>query len=299
MTVYRIHIRPKGGLGDPKFSFSYCLKEKVLGLGWQTDSQISGVSWEEYEEEAIKIHGSSDLSRVRYLKNNVKKQDLIWTRDTEGNYYLAKVISDWEYYTNTEASDADITNIVRCNILKVTSVDDVPGKIVACFRPQKAIQPIKDQTASNYSKYLWNILSQSNEYQLSPGNLKNVYSLLSSEETEDVIFIYLQTEGWIVVPHSRKADTMNYEFYLINKKTSEKAIVQVKTGDDPLFPNQWINKKEKVFLFQSNGVYHGRSKDNVICIAPAEIEKFMCNNQNLLPSHIVNWLKVADTENKI
>ena len=35
MSVFRLHIRPKGGLGNVRDSFAYCLREGVLGLGWQ------------------------------------------------------------------------------------------------------------------------------------------------------------------------------------------------------------------------------------------------------------------------
>jgi len=95
MTVYRIHIRPKGGLANPEVSFAYCLKEGVLGLGWQTEIQNNDASWEEYEAEAIRIYGNDALSRVRYLKNNIKKNDLVWTRDTEGNYYFREPWEPW------------------------------------------------------------------------------------------------------------------------------------------------------------------------------------------------------------
>ena len=159
MAVYRIHIRPKGGLANPTISFNYCLKECVLGLGWQTKTQNNNASWEEYEAEATEIYGRGELSRVRYLKENVKDNDLIWTRDTEGNYYLCKTVSEWEYFSNPDAQDADIVNIVRCNLTRVPSVDDVPGKVVASFRPSRTIQAIRDKTASNYSKYLWNKLN--------------------------------------------------------------------------------------------------------------------------------------------
>lgn len=298
MTVYRIHIRPGGGLADPSLSFAYCLKENVLGLGWQTNTQNNSASWDEYEKEASEIHGRSDLSRVRYLKNNLRKDDLIWTRDTKGNYYLAKVDSGWEYYANKEAQDADIVNVVRCSILKVPSVDDVPGKVVASFRPSRTIQAIRDETASNYSEYLWNKLSNAEFYALSKDKFNNVFSFLGSEETEDVIFVYLQEQGWIVIPNSRKADTMSYEFYLVNRKTKEKSIVQVKTGHTALTPKDWENWKEKVFLFQANGNYNGNSSGNVVCIDPKDIESFMYSNKDLLPSNIVHWVNVAENEKK-
>lgn len=299
MTVYRIHIRPGGGLADPKVSFSYCLQEGVLGLGWQTETQNNNASWEEYETEAAEIYGNSELSRVRYLKNNLQKNDLIWTRDIEGNYYLGKVESGWEYFSNREAQDADIVNIVRCNLKKVPSVDDVPGKVVASFRPSRTVQAIRDETASDYSKYLWNKLSDKEYYDLPKENFKNVFSLLGSKETEDVIFIYLQMQGWLVIPNSRKGDTMSYEFYLVDKETKEKAIVQVKTGHTPLTPSEWANWKEKVFLFQASGNYNGSPVDNVVCIEPKDIEMFMYSNKSLLPSNIGHWLNVAQNEKEI
>jgi len=249
MTVFRIHTRPKGGLGNAKVSFSYCVNANVLGLGWQTESQNNDVTWDEYKKEAIEIYGEKELSRVKYLKNNVRKDDLIWTRDSKGNYYLGKVDSGWEYFSNEDAQNADIVNIVRCNLKQIPSIDDVPGKVIACFRPARTIQAIRDETTSDYTQYLWNKISDTEHFTIQKDKFKNVFSFLDSEETEDIIFIFLQEQGWVVIPNSRKADTMNYEFYLINRKSKEKAIVQVKTGHTSLTPKTWEEKKKRCFYF--------------------------------------------------
>jgi hypothetical protein len=296
MNVFRIHIRPTGGLKDSKLPFDYCLKEGVLGLGWQTESQTNSASWESYEAEASEQYGTKGISRVRYLKNNVKQNDLIWTRDTEGHYFLGKVNSEWEYFTNPEAQAADIVNIVRCTLKNVQSVDDVPGKVVACFRPSRTIQAIRDETATDYSKYLWNKLIERDDFRISKERYADVFSFLGSEDTEDVIFVYLQMQGWVVIPHSRKSDTMRYEYYLINKDSKERAIVQVKTGRTPLTVSDWDKYNEKVFLFQSNVNYNGMSQGNVVCIAPRDIKSFMFGNRELLPSSICHWLDVASSE---
>jgi hypothetical protein len=295
MTVFRIHIRPKGGLANSKNSFSYCLKESVLGMGWQANTQNNNFTLSEYLSEARKNYKNKSLSSVKYLEKNVKIDDLIWTRDTNGAYYLGKVKSKWEYYSNNEAQDADIVNIVRCDLIKIPSVDCVPGKVVASFRAPRTIQAIRDKTTSSYSKYLWNKISLSSFYSLPKENFKNVFSFLSAEETEDVIFIYLQLKGWVVIPNSRKTDTMKYEFYLINKTTKEKSIVQVKTGHTKLIPKEWENWKEKVFLFQANDNYVGVSLNkNVTSIKSKDIRLFMYSNKELLPSNIVHWLDVAN-----
>lgn len=293
MSVYRIHIRPRGGKANPEASFKYCLRKQVLGLGWQTESQISGVSWEDYEQDAEKIYGSGELSRVRYLKNKIKPSDLIWTRDTKGCYYLAKVLSGWEYYTNKEAQDADIANIVRCKIIKVSSVDDVPGKVIACFRPSRTIQGINDLIVEQYSFYLWNRLSGILDYKVDTKEFKNIFTFLDSEQTEDVIFIYLQTKGWIVVPNSRKADTMRYEFYLIRKKDHRRAIVQVKTGRTNLNVVDWVGTKEHVILFQANGYYQNTNAKKIECLDPRTIEEFVYKNLKLMPENISHWIKTC------
>lgn len=288
MTVFRLHIRPGGGLANPVVSFAYCLREQVLGLGWQTYSDRVITTWEEYEEEAEKEH--DDLSRVRFLNQYVQKDDLIWTRCPVGGYYLAKVLSCWEYYTNAQAQEADIVNVVRCKILKVPQVDAVPGKVVACFRPTRAIQRIQDDSMNLYSQFLWNLLSGSQDY--TPPNLVglSVFSFLGSEATEDVIFIYLQTQGWLVVPNSRKGDTMAYEFFLIHGITRQRAVVQVKTGHSSLDAEEWKGQAERVFLFQADGHYGFGSASGVECIVPEAIESFMVQNSDLLPLSTLYWM---------
>src|SRR5947207_1117571 len=109
MRVFRLHIRPQGGLADHARSFAYCLREGVLGVGWQVNVPLGKVlTWEEYQTLAVKEHGSAaELSRVLYLHDRVQTGDLIWTRDTRGKYYLARVESPWEYFDTQEARHAD------------------------------------------------------------------------------------------------------------------------------------------------------------------------------------------------
>jgi hypothetical protein len=291
MTVFRLHVRPGGGLASSAISFAYCLEEQVLGLGWPTYTDVVISTWEEYETEASKEH--DDLSRVRYLKNYVKKDDLIWTRCPEGHYHLAKVASEWEYVTSERAKNADIVNVVRCEILKVPAIDAVPGKVVACFRPTRAIQEIADEQMQQYSRHLWNTLSGTCCYLPDEEVGGSVFPFLGADETEDVIFIYLQTKGWLVVPNSRKADTMSFEFFLIHRETRERAVVQIKTGNTSLNTDEWKDRAERVFLFQSNGLYFGESHPSVECIPPAKIEAFMVGNCDLLPSSTLHWMNHA------
>jgi hypothetical protein len=300
LRVYRLHIRPGAGQN----SFEYCLKQQVLGVGWQVSVKPKEkLTWEQYEKAASKAsYGPKEISRVRYLHDNVKPKDLIWTRDKKGQYYLAQVLGPrgrsqedlaWEYLDSSEGREADIVNVVRCRILAVPHVDDVTGKIVACFRPSRTIQSISDETTVLYSQLLWNQLTETEDYKLPHIERWDIFSLLDAETTEDLIFIYLQCKGWIVLPNSRKADTMAYEFIAIHKKTRERAIVQVKSGHTHLATDGWGDYKEKVFLFQSHGHYTGDPTANVTQIAPKAIERFMTSQIESLPNAIRRWVEFA------
>ena len=292
MYVFRLHTRPRGGSASMKDTFQYCLDNKIMGVGWQLNSKKTSATWEEYLSEAESIHG--ELKVCKYIKKWVSPDDLVWTRDTDGNYYLAKVQSGWEYFVTPESieKDIDISNIFRVDFLPVR-IDAVPGKIVACFRPARTFQEIASPAAIEYTKYLWNSISGTNEYAANLSIASDIFEILDDEETEDLVFMYLQSKGWYIVPNSRKKDTMKYEFLAINPQTGERAITQVKTGTTSLNQENYAAQKEKVFLFQSQERYLGSSQLNVSCLHRKELSDFMEHSQNWLPETIQRKMNIC------
>lgn len=274
MHVFRIHIRPQGGTADMRTTFDYCLRNGFLGVGWRTNSQRNTKNWDEYFNEASQIHGN--LQVCKYIQKWVSEGDLVWTRDTEGQYYLARIISGWEYWTSPEAKemDIDVANIFRC-VLQRVEIDAVPGKIVACFRATRSIQEVADNKAREYSKYLWNKISNEQTYQIDKSAFSDIFMMLDDEETEDLLFLYLQSLGWYVLPNSRKGDTMNYEFLIVNPLNGEKGLTQVKTGEVVINRDQYAHNQQKIFLFQSNELYSGNNAKNVVCVSREELLRFM------------------------
>lgn len=263
-------------------TFDYCLRNGFLGVGWRTNSQCNTKNWDEYFNEASKIH--KDLSICKYIKKEVSEGDLVWTRDAEGQYYLARITSGWEYWTSPKAKelDIDIANIFRCVLQKV-DIDAVPGKIVACFRAKKSIQKVADNKAREYSKHLWNRLLNEQVYQIDKSAFSDIFMMLDDEETEDLIFLYLQSQGWYVLPNSRKRDTMSFEYLAVNPLNGEKALAQVKTGEVALNRDNYVRYPHKVFLFQSNERYTGDGGGNVLCVSREEVLKFMYKSLTWLP----------------
>lgn len=293
--VFRIHIRPKGGLADPTRSFAYCLDQGVLGVGWQVKVPSEGpVNWEMYEDLAIEEYGDAVISRVRYLHDHLRVGDLLWTRDTRGRYYIAQVQSPWEYLDSEEGRNADIVNVVCCQIFPVGQADDVPGGIVARFRPSRVIQSVKSNVLSAYSQRLWNELSGSDDYDPPQNGRRGIFSYLDADSTEDVVFIYLQMQRWVIIPNSRKADTMAYEFYAVHRDTGERAVVQVKTGNTPLNIGDWSDFNERVFLFQTNGLYKGDPTPNTELLSARKIEEFLLANRRIMPASVRRWVEYLE-----
>lgn len=292
MHVFRIHIRPQGGTASVKETFEYCLKNNILGVGWQVNSTRSPVSWDAFIKEAKQIHNNVQV--LKYIKRWVSRGDLVWTRDHNGTYYLARVKSEWEYWMGPEAinKDIDIANIFRVEHISV-SLDDVPGKVVVCFRPARTIQEIKSRAAIEYTKYLWNRVSGTSNYEVDRLVASDIFEFMDDEETEDVIFLYMQSKGWFIVPNSRKKDTMSYEFYAVDPTTGKRAITQVKTGTVQINRDSYAQVRERVILFQSQENYTGRSYEHVICLQRSEILDFMSASFSWLPSALQRKLEVS------
>lgn len=73
-------------------SFEYCLTNQLLGVGWQIQLEPNErIDWNTYEKRAIDKYEKIPI--VSYIKKSVDRDDLVWTRDLHGQYYLGRVIS--------------------------------------------------------------------------------------------------------------------------------------------------------------------------------------------------------------
>lgn len=292
MKVFRIHIRPHGGEADPETSFKYCLDHGVLGVGWRTNSARSTKDWDAYLADAEQIH--DDLQICSYIHREVGVGDLVWTRGIDAQYYLARVTAPWEYWVTPEAveNDIDVANVFRADIRPVPS-DAVPGKVIASFRASRTIQRVWGDAIEEYTKHLWNTIVGDTVYALDDAVRSDIFAMLDHEETEDVVALYLQSQGWYLVPNSRKADTMSFEYMLVDPETNERAWTQVKTGDSGLNRDEYAKYPHRVILFQANERYSGRESDNVVCLSRNELVGFLESARPWLPTKLQHRLDMA------
>lgn len=288
MTLFRIHIKPSGGNNDLEMTFQHCIDNNILGIGYRLDNGFNGMSWEEYEKQSTGIHNT--IKQFRYIYNHVRPEDLVWTRDLNANYYLARISSSWEYFETdfSRNNNIDVANVFRYEDVIQLQLEDVPGSVVSAFYSPRAIQQIHDAGAGEYSKHIWNKNKKSSVYDVHP--IWDLFTVLDPEQVEDLVFIYLQTLGWYVIPNSRKANTIRFEYMILQSNSKIRGLVQVKTGQTPLCPAEYAKNLEYIFLFQSNNIYNGEHFPNVTCIRREDLIKFVEQSRDWLPRIFITKL---------
>jgi hypothetical protein len=172
-------------------------------------------------------------------------------------------------------------------------VDAVPGKVVNSFIPSRTVQEVNDDTVRLYSVFLHNRLCKTVALPLPIANVEpDLFALISSEDCEDIVGLYLQEQGYRLIPSSCRSDTAAYEYVLRHAETGQAAIAQVKCGFVDLEIDAYSGLSETVFLFTSHGAYVGQPRANVHCISLAELRSFVDVKRLILPQRVKNWMEL-------
>ena len=108
-----------------------------------------------------------------------------------GIYYLGRITGPWAYIATVDHRRADVVNIRQCEWIKVGPVDAVPGKVLGSLsRASRTVQAVDDETVRIFSAYYYNGHTISAfRYEL-PAVSPDIFSLLSSEDCEDLVALY-------------------------------------------------------------------------------------------------------------
>jgi hypothetical protein len=168
-------------------------------------------------------------------------------------------------------------------------MDNVPGSVIRSFGPGATIQPVYDQSAAKYSSLLFGDLA--NETVSSDAGVSDILSLLSAEDLEDVVAIYLQlTKRLVMFPSTCKKDTMTIECLFADPQNGERIGLQVKSGDTPINVADYSSVGGKVILFAACGVYNGNPNSQCECLDPSEVRQFVSKHGSIMPARIQFWL---------
>lgn len=293
---WRLNIKTAAEEGVNPHDF--CIKKGILGVGWRVETDQKSLDWESYLKLGNEQYYYDDNGwwpAVRALYERMHVDELCWTRNPDGLYYLGRITSDWRYQNTQKNRQADVVNVRKCEWHLVGKVDSVPGKVVNSFIPSRTVQRVNDKSASVYSHYLFNKLRKKSLYKLDQRhNDFDLFTLISAEDCEDIVGIYLQSQGYRFIPSSCKSHTAGYEFVLKREGSGESAVVQVKQGGNRLDASEYgkVFKEDKVFLFHTQGNYIGNRKSNVKCLDPEEMKRFALSNRVVLSDRLNNWIDI-------
>ena len=293
--VWRIHLRNDISAKYTRADLiNFCKNENLIGVGWQNITTKKD-SEAPIKEQSVTDKGEYDMAGFKAVNTmrKMKVNDLIWTR-WDGVYYLCRITSEWtKRKPEQEHSDLDISNYVNVIWLRIGTEDKVPGKVISCFRPTSSAQAIRGM--ENISKYLWNEYSKEKFYKVDKSF--ELWSLLSSEEVEEIVLLWLQMEkGCYVFTSTVKNSTPLYECTLVNK-SGIRVFPQVKK-EDTLDARDYMaainaNETNQVYLFTTSEKYKENGCPNIHYVKKQDIENFIRKNRTLLPTITQKWIELS------
>lgn len=275
-----------------------CLAELSFFINLGNENQYLAIGWAgEFETfESYFNTVRSDMKRTNPVLNifrNVAIDDLFWTRDLDGAYWVCRSKGKAEAFFSKEL---DIGAVIPVEAYKVGL--QVPGQIKASFNRANAgtANEIREPIIEEYSKAIYNNLSKTDYYQVNQlqGNLLDN---LPDFDLEELVIFYIQIKyDFYVLSNSiaSKSTTIKIEceFSSRNPENIAKAVLQVKGKKAaPLDARKFLSFVEdgyEVFLF-APVVEHAEKLKNITVITPSELLDFYQSHKAILPISITRW----------
>lgn len=296
---YAVRINLKTSGEDRQKLIDFCLNEKdqYLAIGWSCvyteESPIK--SYDDYYYAVSKYY-KKDNKKINPVHNifwYAEKNDLFWTRDLDGFYWICRVKDKAKQYYN---KDMDIGALLPIEAYKYSMT--VPGQIKASFnlRNGGTAARIKDSIITEFSKYIFNELSGRHhyDYEKSTGDfLMN----LPDFDLEELVISYLQIkENYYVLSNSiaNKSTTIKIECELMSRDPAnpKKAVVQVKGGENrTLYALEYQSFSDSgyiTYLFAPH-IENIEKAKNVIAIQRDDLIEFYNEYKSILPESITEW----------
>ena len=297
--VARIHLKRNDDIRQELIDFCLNNSEQYVAIGWSWLSEdIKLDDFQEYYNRIKKKNGKAHPA-INVFRD-AKIDDLFWTRDLSGNYWICKVKSSAIVVCDTHL---DIGSVIPVDAFNVGM--QVPGQIKSSFnRPLGGtIEKIRDKSIIEYSKLIFNKFSKKNYFEVttySGGLLDN----LPEFDLEELVISYLQIkENYYVLSNSiaKKSTTIKIECEMISRDINNprKAVVQVKGKKanvlDALEFKQYVDDGYLVYLYAPKIINLDQIK-NVIQVEDSDLLAFYEENKSILPASITHWEDLFTSE---
>lgn len=293
--VTRINLKTATDQREELIDFCLNRKNQFLAIGWScVDFEADDFS-AFYNTVVEYVHGQK--RRLNPALNTFKEacvNDLFWTRDLNGVYWICRVKKPAKAYLNREL---DIGAILPVEAYKFGL--EVPGQIKASFNRARGgiVQRLHYPAIIEYSKFVFNKLSGKTYYALNLDIANNVIANLPDFELEELVISYLQiVKGYYLLSNSiaNKSTTVKIECQLISRDVNDvkKAVVQVKGPKaqvlDALDFKDYEDKGYYIYLYAPY-IDNLEKMKNAIRISADELYAFYTEYKTILPESITQF----------
>ena len=270
-------------------------KAQFLAIGWSCVDFESDDFSAFYDTVVEYVHGQNRrLNPALKIFKEARVNDLFWTRDLNGVYWICRVKNHAKAYLNKEL---DIGAILPVEAYEFGL--EVPGQIKASFNRARGgiVQRLQYPAITEYSKVVFNKLSGKNCYDINLSIANNVIENLPDFELEELVISYLQiVKGYYFLSNSiaNKSTTVKIECQLISRDVNDvkKAVVQVKGPKAPalnaLSFKDYENKGYYIYLYAPK-VDNLEEMKNVIQFTTEELQAFYKEYKAILPESITQF----------
>ena len=270
-------------------------KAQFLAIGWSCVDFESDDFSVFYNTVVEYVHGQKRrLNPALNIFNKACVNDLFWTRDLDGVYWICRVTEPAKAYSNKEL---DIGAVLPVEAYPLGL--EVPGQIKASFNRARGgiVQRLHYPAIIEYSKFVFNKLCGEDYYDINLNIANNVIENLPDFELEELVISYLQiVKGYYLLSNSiaNKSTTVKIECQLISRDVNnvKKAVVQVKGPKaNELNASEFKAFEEEgyyIYLY-APGVKKLEEMKNVIQITTEELQEFYREYKAILPESITQF----------
>ena len=302
MNVWRAKInsgRPElqGQWDDAK---RYCRESRVVGVGWgkpevelDEDAELDEV----LAEIAKNPNWKTGVATVRRLAETAADGDLVWTRDGSGAYWLGEITGPWRFDPSAAATRWDLSNVRPCRWLADSMRDyEVPGGVVRSFvGAGSSFRRVGGVKACEMTRLIYEAESGTGGPVAPMGPSEVIRDLLDPIDVEDLVLLFLQARGWLLLPSTRMHDTPLYEAAFRHRDDGRVAVVSVKSGSRAYVPVADLAKADptaEVYVFSTEALYTDPPDAfGVHEITLQELIDFVAAHPKLLPIRVSRWLE--------
>ena len=270
-------------------------KAQFLAIGWSCVDFESDDFSVFYNTVVEYVHGQKRrLNPALNIFNKACVNDLFWTRDLDGVYWICRVTEPAKAYLNKELDIGAVLPIEGYPLWL-----EVPGQIKASFNRARGgiVQRLHYPAIIEYSKFVFNKLCGEDYYDINLNIANNVIENLPDFELEELVISYLQiVKGYYLLSNSiaNKSTTVKIECQLISRDVNnvKKAVVQVKGPKaNELNASEFKAFEDEgyyIYLY-APGVKKLEEMRNVIQITTEELQEFYREYKAILPESITQF----------